>query len=145
MSRRQFRLSDSRSVEEPTVNLTPLIDVVFVILIAFIVVAPLLELERVELADAAIASHDPSISVQEASPIAIHVRENNAIIVNGQPVAAGQLIPLLKKLKAQHPQARPQLFHDKKAHFGTYQLVKNAAEAAGFRQLDVILKPSDGK
>jgi len=34
---------------EPTINITPLIDVVFVILIAFIIVAPLLEKEQVEL------------------------------------------------------------------------------------------------
>ena len=47
MSRRFFKQSDSRAIEEPTVNLTPLIDVVFVILIMFIVVAPLLELELV--------------------------------------------------------------------------------------------------
>ena len=32
--------------EEPVVNLTPLIDVVFVILIMFILVAPLLEADR---------------------------------------------------------------------------------------------------
>ena len=126
-------------------NLTPLIDVVFVILIAFIVIAPLLELERVELADAAIAAHDPSQSVQEASPITIHVRENNSIVINGQPVAVDQLILVLKKIKLQYPKARPQLFHDKKAQFGTYQIVKNAAESVGFKQMDIILKPATEK
>ena len=142
MSRRSFRSFESRAIEEPTVNLTPLIDVVFVILIAFIVIAPLLELERVELADAAIASNDRSISVQEASPIAIHVKQDNALVVNGQPVVMEQLKDVLKELKTRYPKAKPQLFHDKKAHFGTYQSIKNAAESAGFQQMDVILKPS---
>lgn len=142
MSRRFFRQLDSRAIEEPTVNLTPLIDVVFVILIMFIVVAPLLELDRVELADTAFASHDKSISVQEVSPIAIYVREDNAILVDGHPISLTQLTDYLKKAKARYPNTRPQLFHDKKAHFGTYQAVKNAAEAAGFQQLDIILKPA---
>lgn len=140
MSRRSFRYS--ATIEEPVVNLTPLIDVVFVILIAFIVLAPLLELDRIELADASAAPQDKSITVQEASPIAIHVRQDNVIVVNGNPVTLVQLTEYLKQAKKRYPQAKPQLFHDRKAHFGTYQAVKNAAEAAGFQQMDVILKPA---
>ena len=140
MSRRSFRYA--ATIEEPVVNLTPLIDVVFVILIAFIVLAPLLELDRIELADASGAPQDKSITVQEASPIAIHVRQDNIIVVNGNPVTLVQLTEYLKQAKKRYPQAKPQLFHDRKAHFGTYQAVKNAAEAAGFQQMDVILKPA---
>lgn len=142
MSRRVSRQIDNPSIEEPSVNLTPLIDVVFVILIMFIVVAPLLELDRVELADTAFAPQEKSISVQEMSPIAIYVRHDNIVIVDGRPISMLQLAEYLKKAKKQYPQAKPQLFHDKKAHFGTYQSVKNAAEAAGFQQMDIILKPA---
>lgn len=141
MSRRILRAFD-RTIEEPAVNLTPLIDVVFVILIAFIVIAPLLELDRVELAEAAIDHQDKPISVQETSPIAIHVRQDNTIAINGDSVSTGQLTLRLQELKMIHPHAKPQLFHDRKAHFGTYQMIKNAAEAAGFRQMDIILKPA---
>lgn len=141
MSRRAIRCSE-RSIEEPTVNLTPLIDVVFVILITFIVIAPLLELDRVELAEAMGMSQDKTISVQETSPIAIYVREDNTVVVNGQNVSLNQLVGYLKEAKKRFPTARPQVFHDKKAHFGTYQSVKNAAEAAGFQQMDIILKPA---
>jgi biopolymer transport protein ExbD len=141
MSRRTFRWSNTQAIEEPAVNLTPLIDVVFVILITFIVVAPLLELDRVELADAGFFPQDKSISVQETSPIAIYVREDNTIVVNGQSISLVQLVSYLKQAKKRYPSARPQLFHDKKAHFGTYQAIKNAAESAGFQQMDIILKP----
>lgn len=139
--KRALRLANPH-FEEPTVNLTPLIDVVFVILIMFIVVAPLLDLDRVELADTALSPQDKVISVQEMSPIAIYVREDNTIIVEGRPIAMSQLIGYLKKAKERYPTARPQLYHDKKALFGTYQAVKNAAESAGFQQLDIILKPA---
>jgi biopolymer transport protein ExbD len=142
MSRRVFNTNRGAYIEEPSVNLTPLIDVVFVILITFIVVAPLLELDRVELADAAMTPQGQSVSVQETSPIAIHVRADNSVLAGGHLVTFEELITYLKEAKVQHPTARLQLFHDKKAHFGTYQSVKNAAESAGFEQMDIILKPS---
>jgi biopolymer transport protein ExbD len=142
MSRRTARSSAHRQIEEPTVNLTPLIDVVFVILIMFIVIAPLLELDQVQLADAASDPHEGTTAVQESSPIAIHVRKDNTIWFNKQMVNAEQLAVLLKDAKTRYPKAKPQLYHDRSAHFGTYQSVKNAAEKAGFEQLDVVLKPA---
>lgn len=140
MSRRSSRFSMTQAIERPEVNLTPLIDVVFVILIAFIVLAPLLELDRVELANASGAAQEGSISVQEASPIAVYVRQDNTIVVNGQRMTLGELTEYLKRAKKQYPQAKPQLFHDRQAQFGTYQAVKNAAEIAGFQQMDIILR-----
>ena len=143
MTRSRISFNGHSDFEEPTVNLTPLIDVVFVILIMFIVIAPLLELDRVELADAPIATlHDGGASVQETSPIAIHVHQDNTIWFNHQPVLVKDLVALLKQAKVQYPQVRPQIFHDRKAQFGTYQSVKNAAEEAGFSHIDIILKPA---
>lgn len=129
-------------IEEPAINLTPLIDVVFVILIMFILVAPILELDRVDLADAGLASSGPSTEVHETSPIAIHVSKNNGITLNNKKVGLTQLPALLAEARKKYPKARPQLFHDRQAHFGTYQAVKNAAETAGFKNMDIILKPS---
>lgn len=142
MTRSRISFSGQAAFEEPTVNLTPLIDVVFVILIMFIVIAPLLELDRIELADGPHANLSAATSVQESSPITIHVHEDNTIWFNNQPISPTQLPELLREAKVKYPQARPQIFHDKKAHFGTYQTVKNAAEEVGFSHIDIILKPA---
>lgn len=142
MSRSRISFTGHSAFEEPTVNLTPLIDVVFVILIMFIVIAPLLELDRIELADAPMAYLSASSSVQEASPISIHVREDNSIWFNNEMTSVKYLVPLLQQAKAKYPGVTPQIFHDKKAQFGTYQSVKNAAEEAGFSKIDIILKPA---
>jgi biopolymer transport protein ExbD len=142
MSRRTLHSKHSHDIEEPSVNLTPLIDVVFVILIMFIVVAPLLEIDRIELADAGSSSVKEAVAVQEASPIAVHVRKDNTVLFNNQKVTLDQLPALLARAKQRHPKAKPQLFHDKQAWFGTYQAVKNAVEEAGYQEMDVILKPS---
>lgn len=129
-------------VEEPQINLTALIDVVFVILIMFILIAPLLELDRVELAEAPKATSDPTISVQESSPLSLHVRSDNSIWINKEPIKIDFLVDKLKKAKVLFPKVRPQLFHDRKAEFGTYQKVKNALEQAGYLEVDIVLKPS---
>ena len=140
---RQRRLSALRgdSYEETHINLTPLIDVVFVVLIMFILIAPMLELDRIQLAAAAVRDSKEMAVVQESCPVAIHVQENNTILFNHKMVTEKELIQALKQAKRAHPHKIPQLFHDKKAHFGTYQTVKNAVEIAGFEQLDIILQP----
>lgn len=134
----RFNFTKKGAIEEPQINLTALIDVVFVILIMFILIAPLLEMDRVELAD---ASGDKSVSVQESSPLTIHVHRNNQIFVNKEPTELSQLTEKLKKAKKVFPTIRPQLFHDRKAEFGTYQAVKSALESAGYTEVDIVLKP----
>jgi biopolymer transport protein ExbD len=139
------RLSSQKAqdiFQEPTINITPLVDVVFVILIAFIVVAPLLEMDRIELASGGqIASHIP-VRFEDASPIQIHVQRDNTILLNHSQVSMYELIQHLKRAKATYPDARAQLFHHKEAYFGTYQAVKNALEAAEFKEVDIVLSPT---
>lgn len=140
MARAFQKRQTSDSNEEPTVNLTPLIDVVFVILIMFILVAPLLELDHIELADA--PNEKNSIAeIHEKSPISIHVRRDNTIWLNEKKVISAELPNLLKELKNRFPQAKLQLYQDKRGEFGTYQTVKNSAEDAGFSSIDIVLKP----
>ena len=127
--------------EEASINLTPLIDVVFVVLIIFILIAPMLELDRVELASAAATPNKQSATAENSS-LSIHVHADNTMWFHGKCVSAEQLTGLLKEGRKQGNHRIPQLFQDKKACFGTYQNVKNAVEMAGFEQVDVILKPS---
>jgi len=126
--------------QEPTLNLTPLIDVVFVMLISFIIIAPLLEMDRIQLPRGA-SFHAP-VHCQDASPIQIHVYADNSLAYNGKKVDLDALSTSLSSAKKQYPSVRPQLFHDKKAYFGTYQSVKNILEACGFDEVDIVLAPA---
>jgi biopolymer transport protein ExbD len=127
--------------EEATINLTPLIDVVFVVLIIFILIAPMLELDRVNLANAA-PMPNKQAATSENSSLTIHVHADNTIWFHGKCVTPDQLTGLLKEARKLGNHRIPQLFQDKRACFGTYQSVKNSVEIAGFEQIDVILKPS---
>lgn len=127
--------------EEASINLTPLIDVVFVVLIIFILIAPMLELDRVELASAA-PTPNKQAATSENSSLTIHVHSDNTIWFQNKCVTIEQLTDILKQVRKQGNHRVPQLFQDKRACFGTYQNVKNVVEMAGFEQIDVILKPS---
>ncbi len=141
MGRRRMFSHASQEADEALLNLTPLIDVVFVVLIIFILIAPMLELDRVELAAAAPKTTKEAAIVQEGSPIAIHVHADNTIWIQGRKILPEELVPILEKAKRAYPRQIPQLFHDRKAQFGVYQTIKNAVELSGFEELDVILQP----
>ncbi len=131
----------SEALDEAEINLTPLIDVVFVVLIMFIIVAPLLELEQIELASGPARKEKPLSSVKETGTITLHVRADNTLLLNGKALLMEQLKPELKRLRHLYPKAQPQLYQDKKALFGTYQEVKNCLEEVGFDELELILRP----
>ncbi len=136
--RKRFRSqSEDDSVEEPFINLTPLIDVVFVVLITFMLIAPVLDIDSVDLATS--SGHEKKEI--EPSGISIAVHADNSIWFRGSKVTLNELTALLKQEKKRQPRAIPQLVHDRQAHFGTYQMVKNTLEGVGFTQMDVVLKP----
>jgi len=127
--------------DEGAINLTPLIDVVFVVLILFILIAPLLDLDRIQLAPASSEKRKEMMPIQDRGPIKIQVFADNSIHLNHHLVSQKELAALLKEEKKMFPNVIPQLYHDKNACFGTYQGVKNAVEASGFEEMDVILAP----
>lgn len=136
--RKRFRPQlDEAELDEPLINLTPLIDVVFVVLITFMLIAPMLDIDSVDLAQ----SGGTEKKEIETGPIAIIVHADNTIWFQGTKVSLPQLETLLRQEKKRHPNVAPQLVHDRQAQFGTYQSIKNIVESIGFTQMDVILKP----
>lgn len=140
MLKRSFKSRLRCESEEGVINLTPLIDVVFVVLIAFILVAPMLEVDHLELAP---SSYKSEKEIIEKSRLQIFVRSDNSIWLQKAAVPLNSLLPQLKKRREIFPTEVPQLFLDEKAHFGIYQRVKNALEVAGFSQVDLILQPKE--
>lgn len=134
--RRPLLLSEDAVEDEPLINLTPLIDVVFVLLIAFMLVAPLLNVEHVALADKGPLSE----SVNRQSELALTIKSDSSLWYKNQPLDIKSLPVLLQAEKRRNSALVPQLFADKSCHFGVYQDVKRALEEVGFEQLDVVLR-----
>jgi len=136
MRKKKF-FQNSTDLDENLINLTPLIDVVFVVLISFILIAPLLEVDHINLA----ASSTKSDKNIEKTNIVLKVKEDNSILINDRLVTLIELKDILKEKKRLYPNQIPQLYHDKKATFGSYQSIKNLVDIAGFEKLDVVLQP----
>jgi biopolymer transport protein ExbD len=128
---------DDEAADEPLINLTPLIDVVFVVLITFMMIAPVLDTDRVQLASHG-AGQKKSFPGVESLAITVHA--DNSISVDHCKVSLPELEKWLGEKKKRCPMAVPKLIHDSRAQFGTYQSVKNRIEACGFEEMDVILQ-----
>lgn len=138
MRRRRWEAEDDLP-EEPLINLTPLIDVVFVVLIAFMIIAPILDVDVVDLATG--KAEKKESMPPEQSPLSIVVRSDNTIWMGGKKVTILELEKNLIAQKKLYPNKTPQVIHDKNGTFGTYQTVKNTLEKCGFDQMEVVLKP----
>jgi len=133
MRRKQLLSLEDEGYEEPLINLTPLIDVVFVLLITFMLIAPMLNIDQVDLASCGTIVRKEA----PAAGVTITLRSDNSIWFQGKTTSLAQLKSMLPKDKGQ----TPQLIADKNAHFGMYQEIKNVLEESGFTQMDVLLKP----
>jgi biopolymer transport protein ExbD len=125
------------SVEEDTsindqIDMTPLIDVLFVVLITFILIAPMLKSESVELA----TGSTKKLELAGDSTLKLHVTKEGLLLLSGHKIDKKQLLPMLQTTKNKKSL---QLFFDKKAPFGLYQEVKGIAEKAGFDALHLIV------
>jgi biopolymer transport protein ExbD len=134
MRKRQVLIEEES--DESLVQLTPLLDVVFVLLITFMLLAPMLNVDHVDLATAGVTNKNhPAQSV-----LTMTLRADNSIWFQGKAVSLGQLGSIMRAEKQRYPEQCPQLIADKNCHFGSYQEIKNLLEDCGFQQLDIILK-----
>ncbi len=122
--------------DESLVQLTPLLDVVFVLLITFMLMAPLINVDHVELATAGVSNkNQPAQSV-----LTLTLRADNSIWFQGKNVSLNQIGSIMRAERLRFPDQCPQLIADKNCHFGVYQDIKNLMEDCGFQQMDIILK-----
>ena len=131
----------SSQLEEPNINITPLIDVVFVVLIMFILIAPLLDKETVDLASSSGRTEKISTNDLEG-PCKVLIRKDNTIVLGKVVLDLKTFEKKITEIKHKDPKATLLLLPDKGCLFGTFQQVKNAAERAGFDELQIVLEPS---
>ena len=86
--------------DDSEINLTPMLDVVFIMLIFFLVTATFLN-ERGVPVDIPPALIDP----ERVKTISVLVQSDSSFVVNGRPLARASLIPYVRALYARNPEA----------------------------------------
>ena len=119
------------------INVTPLVDVMLVLLIIFMITAPLMSHKiKVELPQANLDTRDEKIP--PAPPITVTVTENGSLYWNDQPVTA-QLLESQLSVEAQKtPQPAVNIRGDETTKYRTIAEVVNTAQAQGIRKVGFV-------
>jgi biopolymer transport protein ExbD len=113
--------------QEATVDITPMLDVVFIMLIFFIVTATFVKISGIEV-DAPKAS---TSVVQENANILIAIDANNKIWINRREVDFRALRPNIERLHAENPKGMVVIQADKMSRNETLVKVMDASRKAG--------------
>ncbi len=120
-------LSKSSESDEATVDITPMLDVVFIMLIFFIVTATFLK-------PAGIDVNSPRAStalVQEKANILIAIDADNKIWINRREIDLRSVRPNIEKLHAENPKGTVVIQADRDSKTDTLVQVMNASRRAG--------------
>ncbi len=116
------------------INVTPLVDVMLVLLVIFILTAPLLASSiRLDLpkTDAAKPADAPKF-------VTIVVDQAGQVFLNDKPVATGLLASRLRETATQNPDTEVQLRADQAVPYGKVVEVMGVAQKAGLNRIGFI-------
>ncbi|RQS31171.1 biopolymer transporter ExbD [Burkholderia sp. Bp9090] len=120
------------------INVTPLVDVVLVLLVIFMVAAPLMtHAIRVDLPKAAAPARDP-----RAATVTVTVDARGAVRIDGTPAAPAEVEAVLARRVAHDPQTSVSLHADRNEPFGTVAGV--IASIGRARVAHVAIATADG-
>jgi biopolymer transport protein TolR len=124
------------------INVTPMVDVMLVLLIIFMVSAPLLTVGvPLDLPQTQAKSLE-----QDKTPLQLSVDLKGKVFINDTEVAMSELIPKLKAITDARGGLDERIFMraDKKADYGTVARVMGQLSAAGFKRLALVTEVEQG-
>lgn len=132
--------SGKRSVMSE-INVTPLVDVMLVLLIIFMVTAPMMQ-EGVSV-DLPQAKGTPLQKEQKAEEIVISVSNQGNIFINDTPVAEEMLPEKILEATKKNPANEVYLRADKTVPYGIVVRIMGALRNAGIANLGMITTPQE--
>lgn len=123
----------SRPMSE--INVTPFVDVMLVLLIVFMVAAPLLTVGvPVELPKTAANA----LPVEQEEPLTITLTAEGEIVLQQTPTPAGELVPKLRAIAAERTSRRVFLRADGAIPYARVVEVMGALNAGGFEDIGLV-------
>ena len=124
------------------INVTPMVDVMLVLLIIFMVSAPLLTVGvPLDLPQTQAKSLE-----QDKTPLQLSVDTRGKVFINDTEVAMADLIPKLKAITDARGGTDERIYMraDKKADYGTVARVMGQLSGAGFKRLALVTEVEQG-
>jgi biopolymer transport protein TolR len=131
-----FRMHSDRKAAMSEINVTPLVDVMLVLLIIFMVTAPMMqEGLTIDLPEAKAPALEKD---QKVETTVIEISDKGVISVNGTPVSESDLVEAINKATAKDPKREVYLRGDKTVHYGVVVRIMGALMNAGITNLNII-------
>jgi biopolymer transport protein TolR len=123
------------------INVTPMVDVMLVLLIVFMVAAPLLTVGvPVDLPK----TEAPTINEQK-EPLVVSIKSDGSIFVSDSPIEADQLLPKLQAITENNQDAVIYVRGDKAINYGRVMEVMGLIASAGYSKVSLIAElPAGG-
>ena len=124
------------------INVTPMVDVMLVLLIIFMVSAPLLTVGvPIDLPQTQAANLEP-----EREPLAISVNVKGQVFLQNSEIKLEELVPKLKAITDARGGADERIYvrGDKSVDYGTMMRVMGRLNAAGFRRVGLVTEVEQG-
>ncbi len=119
------------------INVTPFVDVMLVLLIIFMVTAPLLTVGvDVDLPE---TTANPIAGVDE--PLAVSIDAQGQIFLQDSPVALDELVPRLERISERNFELRIFLRADRGVDYGTVMQVMGRMNSAGYTRIALVTEP----
>jgi biopolymer transport protein TolR len=116
------------------INVTPLVDVMLVLLIIFMISAPLLTVGvPIDLPQSQAKSLD-----QEREPLTLSVNDKGQVFLQNTEIKLEELVDKLKAVAKQGAEERIYVRGDKKVDYGTVMKVMGRLQAAGYRKVALV-------
>ena len=136
------RMSTRQSADTPinTINVTPLVDVMLVLVVIFILAAPMLAASlRVQLPKAQAATQQAPVAQGDA--LVVEVSPQGEIWIQGAVADDAAVQQQLLQLGQRNPQAEVQLRADTSVPYGRVVQVMGWAHAAGLTRIGFVTAP----
>ncbi len=119
------------------INVTPFVDVMLVLLIVFMVTAPLLTVGvKIDLPE----SDAPPLPGQD-EPLTVSIDSGGQIFVQETPVVIEELPAKLRAITGEKPETRIFVRGDRNIDYGRVMQVMGAVRAAGFPRVALVTEP----
>lgn len=121
------------------INVTPFVDVMLVLLVVFMITAPLLTSG----VDVNLPRSDASpITDEDNKPLEISITDNGYIFIGETEVQRDRLVNLLTAMTNNDPERRIFIRADQSLNYGKVMDILGALNGAGFRKVALLSNPS---
>ncbi|MBO6892871.1 MAG: protein TolR [Roseibium sp.] len=133
-SGRRGRRHRKRHAPMSEINVTPFVDVMLVLLIIFMVAAPLLTVGvPIDLPETRAKALEG-----DTEPITISVNSSGEIFIQDTPILIEEVVPKLEAIAANGYDERIYVRGDQDADYGTMMKLMGRINAAGFKRLGLV-------